>query len=76
LTDVAQRVPHCFRFDWQTTALACLLTRCNVGSNIAINNAIMAITTKSSIKVKPFDLRMMVLLRKEGSSKPTFYFKT
>jgi hypothetical protein len=48
----------------------------SVGTNIASSNAITAITTKSSINVKPFDLHMMVLLHKEGSSKPTFYFKT
>jgi hypothetical protein len=56
-------------------AFACFLTRWSVGSNIAINSAMTAITTKSSINVNPFDLRMMVFLRKEGSSKPTFYFK-
>jgi hypothetical protein len=30
------------------------LTRCNAGINIAIKRAIMAITTSSSISVKPF----------------------
>ena len=53
----ANATPHCLSFDWQPTALACLLTRCSVGSNIAINNAMTAITTKSSISVKPFVLR-------------------
>ena len=47
-------MPHCLRFDRQATALACFFTRCNAGINIAINSAIMAITTKSSINVNPF----------------------
>jgi hypothetical protein len=38
---------------------ACSLTRCNAGINIAIKIAIMAITTSSSISVKPF-IRVIV----------------
>jgi hypothetical protein len=38
------------------------LTRCRAGINIAINNAMMAMTTKSSIKVNAFPLRIPVLL--------------
>jgi hypothetical protein len=34
------------------------LTRASAGINIAINNAMIAITTNSSIKVKPFALRI------------------
>jgi hypothetical protein len=49
-------------FDIQATACACFFTRCSEGINIANNRAIMAITTKSSIKVKAFRLHMMVLL--------------
>jgi hypothetical protein len=35
------------------------LTRCNAGINIAIKMAIMAITTNSSISVKPFVLAII-----------------
>jgi hypothetical protein len=48
--------------DIQATACACFLTRCSEGINIAINNAIMAITTKSSIKVKPLALCTILAL--------------
>jgi hypothetical protein len=41
---------------WQTTPRACFLTLCSAGINIAINNAMMAITTRSSINVKPLRL--------------------
>jgi hypothetical protein len=48
-----------------------------VGSNIAINSAMIAITTKSSIKVKPFGLRMTILLlfQRRFPRKPTFLFR-
>ena len=39
------------RFARQPIVLACFFTRCSAGISIAISNAIMAITTKSSIKV-------------------------
>jgi hypothetical protein len=55
---MAKIVPHCLRFDWQITVFACFLTRCSAGINIAINNAMIAITTNSSINVKPFALRI------------------
>jgi hypothetical protein len=43
---------------WQTIALAWFRILWRVGSNIAINSVRMAITTKSSISVNPFGLRM------------------
>jgi hypothetical protein len=43
--------PHCRRFDWQATALACFLTLWIAGIRIAISSAMMEITTKSSISV-------------------------
>ena len=46
-------MPHCLRFDWQVAAFAYSLTRCSAGINNAINSAMMAITTKSSINVNP-----------------------
>jgi len=36
--------------------LPCSLASCSAGINIAINNAIMAITTNNSINVNPLDL--------------------
>jgi hypothetical protein len=53
---IDQTRPHCFRMDWHATAFACLLTRCNAGSNNAMSNTITAITTKSSINVNPLGL--------------------
>lgn len=53
--------PHCLRFDRQITALVCLLTRCSVGSSIAINSAMTAITTNSSMRVNPAHLERFVL---------------
>jgi hypothetical protein len=46
----------------QLIILPCSLTRRNAGINIAINNAMIAITTKSSIRVKPFLLPIITLL--------------
>jgi hypothetical protein len=46
-------VPHCLRLAWQITDFACFLTRWSAGINIAINNAMIAITTRSSINVNP-----------------------
>jgi len=40
----------------QRTAFACFLTRASAGSNIDINSAIIAITTKSSTNVKALRL--------------------
>jgi len=48
------------------TAFACFLTRCSAGIRIAINNAMIAITTNSSIKVNP--LRLIIIVP------PFFYF--
>ncbi len=45
------------------TVLACFFTRCSAGINIAINNAIMAITTKSSISVNPLQYPGLEVLR-------------
>jgi hypothetical protein len=56
---MAKMVPHCLRFDRQRTVFACFLTRCSAGINIAINNAMIAITTSSSINVNPFRLHMI-----------------
>jgi hypothetical protein len=53
---------HWRSFDWHAAALACFLTRWSVAINIAINSVMIEITTKSSISVKPFRLRMTVLL--------------
>jgi len=50
------------RFARQATVLACSFTRASAGINIAINNAMIAITTKSSIRVKPFRLLIITLL--------------
>ena len=36
--------------------LACFLTRCKAGINIAMRIAMMAMTTSNSINVKPFSL--------------------
>jgi len=44
---------HERRFAIQTTVFACFLTRCSAGINIDINNAMIEITTSSSIKVNP-----------------------
>jgi hypothetical protein len=59
---IAKIVPHCLRFDWQATARACSRTRCKAGINIAINRAIIAITTKSSISVNPVINLLLILL--------------
>jgi len=52
---------HWCRFDWQATVLACLLTRCSAGINIAISSAMIAITTRSSINVNPAPLESCFL---------------
>jgi hypothetical protein len=44
--------------DRHTAAFACALALPKAGINIDINNAIIAITTKSSISVKPRGLHM------------------
>ena len=44
---------HCFRFIWQTAERACRLAFWSAGIRIAINKAIIAMTTKSSINVNP-----------------------
>jgi hypothetical protein len=49
-------------FDLQRIFCACIRDLCKPGNKIAINNAMMAITTKSSIRVKPFRSRMMFTL--------------
>jgi hypothetical protein len=41
---------------WHRTLLACILTRCKVGIRIAISSAMIAITTRSSIRVKAVEL--------------------
>jgi hypothetical protein len=43
------------------TLLPCLLTRCKAGINIAISSAMMAITTRSSIRVKALRFFMTML---------------
>jgi hypothetical protein len=53
---------HWCRFDWHTTALARFLARWRVGTNIPSSKAMLAITTRSSINVNPFALRMTILL--------------
>ncbi len=53
--------PICLRLDSQATDFACFLTRCSAGINIAINNAMIPITTRSSINVKP--VRILPLSR-------------
>ena len=55
-------MPICFKLFLHTTPLACFFTRCSAGINIAINKAIIAITTKSSIKVNASRLNKIVLL--------------
>ena len=50
---------HCCRFPRQAVVLACLFTRFSAGINIDINSAMIAITTKSSINVKPIRLYIM-----------------
>jgi len=44
---------NCLRLLRQTTRLPCSLALCRAGINIAINSAIIAITTRSSIRAKP-----------------------
>jgi hypothetical protein len=59
-------------------AFACLLTRCNAGSRIASNNAMTAITTKSSIRVNPLFLGiagLLLFMEKEGFFTPNLYFR-
>ncbi len=46
-------VPHCFRWDWQSTARAWFRARDSVGMRIAISSAMIEITTNNSISVKP-----------------------
>jgi hypothetical protein len=45
----------------QLIILPCSFTRRNAGINIAINTAIIAITTKSSINVNPLLLRLPII---------------
>jgi hypothetical protein len=70
---IAAAEPICFRLDWHITAFACFFIFVSAGINIAINNAIIEITTKSSIKVNPLWLLMIIILlpavKKISSSK-------
>jgi hypothetical protein len=45
-------MPHWRKLAWQPTLLACLRTRCTVGSSSEISRAMIEITTSSSIRVK------------------------
>jgi len=51
-------MPICFWLLEQTIFLPCSLTFCKAGISIAINIAIMEITTNSSINVNPCRLGM------------------
>ena len=51
-TYIPKQEPSCFRFAWQSTALACFLTRASAGMSIDIKSAMMAITTSNSTSVK------------------------
>jgi hypothetical protein len=48
---VLNTLPHWRRLAWHTTAFPCRRTRDNVGIRIAINRAMTAITTSSSMSV-------------------------
>ncbi len=50
---IAKIAPHCLRFDWHSTAFACLRTLAKAGINIDIKSAIIAITTNNSTNVNP-----------------------
>ncbi len=50
---ISQAKTRFFRLWMQTARLPCSRALVKAGINIAINNAMMAITTKSSIKVNP-----------------------
>jgi hypothetical protein len=50
---IAKAIPICFALDRHTAFLACSLALENTGNRIAAKMAIIAITTSSSINVKP-----------------------
>ena len=52
-------------------SFACALARCRAGISIATNNTVMAITTKSSIKVNPV-MGLAILRRNPTRSSGTF----
>ena len=58
---IVKIMPHCSRFAIQTTVLDFLRTRAMAGIRIASSRVMTAITTRSSIKVKLFPLRIIHL---------------
>jgi len=56
----------------QALDLACFLTRCKAGINIDNNSAIIAMTTKSSISVKP--LRLLIVTPYVGMTQFLVHF--
>ena len=67
---MTQIVPHCLRFDWQTTARACLRTRCSDGIRIDISSAMMAMTTSSSISVKALRIGCSIMIARSSCNRP------
>ena len=61
LVDRIQASINCFRLSRQTARLPRSLARCSAGIKIAINMAIMAMTTKSSTDVNALGLFIMIL---------------
>src|SRR2546426_1028590 len=59
-------VPNCFRCDWQLAERAFSRAWANTGKRIAARMAMIAITTSSSIRVKPFRRFIMSPLVLEG----------
>ena len=57
----------CFRFDWHTTPLACLRTRCNAGRRMPISSPMIATTTSSSMSVKAFALGILFSVHTTGT---------
>jgi len=57
----------CMRFDWHTTPLACLQTRCNAGRRMPISSPMIATTTSSSMSVKAFALGILFSVHATGT---------
>jgi len=54
---MVNEISHCFSLFLQVVRCACSLARANAGSSMAARMAMMAITTNSSMSVKPSDTR-------------------
>src|SRR4051794_28004186 len=65
-------MPSCFMLLTQLVRLAASRTFCTAGSKSAMRMAMIAITTNSSIRVKPlrFDMRPFLSEKRRGNRKP------